>query len=114
MAISTSTSAAFYALLAVPMPVVLMGVVVALASFALSNAITVSIATLLATTDDATRGTANSIRMMGNRIGQMVIPFLAGLIAAASGVAGIFLIIGASLGASGVVAQISRREREAA
>jgi len=114
MAISTSASAAFYALLAVPMPVILMGVVVALASFALSNAITVSIATLLATTDDATRGTANSIRMMGNRVGQMVIPFMAGLIAAASGVAGIFLIIGASLGASGVAAQLSRREREAA
>ena len=36
--------------------------------------------------------------MMGNRMGQFVIPFLAGLIAAATGVAGIFLIIGASLG----------------
>jgi hypothetical protein len=47
--------------------------------------------------------------MMGNRMGQFVIPFLAGLIAAASGVAGIFIIIGASLGVSGAVAQIQRR-----
>jgi hypothetical protein len=34
---------------------------------------------------------------------------MAGLIAAASGVAGIFLIIGASLGVSGAVAQLQRR-----
>src|SRR5882757_4648711 len=68
-----------------------------------------SIATLLAITGDETRGTANSLRMMGNRMGQFVIPFLAGLIAAASGVAGIFLIIGASLGISGAVAQLQRR-----
>jgi len=75
----------------------------------LSNAITVSIAALLATASDETRGTANSLRMMGNRMGQFVIPFLAGLIAAATGVAGIFLIIGISLGASGAVAQFGRR-----
>jgi hypothetical protein len=47
--------------------------------------------------------------MMGNRMGQFVIPFLAGLIAAATGVAGIFLIIGVSLGASGAATQLGRR-----
>jgi hypothetical protein len=52
--------------------------------------------------------------MMGNRMGQFVIPFLAGVIAAAAGVAGIFLIIGVSLGASGVVAQFGGREQKAA
>jgi hypothetical protein len=46
---------------------------------------------------------------LGNRLGHFVIPFRAGLIAAASGVAGIFIIIGASLGVSGAVAQIQRR-----
>jgi MFS family permease len=114
MAISTFASAAFYAALAVPMPLPLMIVMIAGAGFALSNAITVSIATLLATTTDETRGTANSLRMMGNRMGQFVIPFLAGVIAAAAGVAGIFLIIGVSLGASGVVAQFGGREEKAA
>jgi MFS family permease len=109
MAVSTLASAIFYAAIALPLPIPLLVAMVAAAGFALSNAITVSIATLLAITGDETRGTANSLRMMGNRMGQFVIPFLAGLIAAASGVAGIFLIIGASLGVSGAVAQMQRR-----
>ena len=110
MAMSTLASAIFYAAIALPLPIPLMVVMVAAAGFALSNAITVSIATLLAITSDETRGTANSLRMMGNRVGQFVIPFLAGLIAAASGAAGIFLVIGVSLVASGAVAQVKRME----
>jgi MFS family permease len=109
MAISTLASAAFYAAIALPLPISVLVVMVAAAGFSLSNSITVSIATLLATTSEEMRGTANSLRMMGNRMGQFVIPFLAGLIAAAAGVAGIFLIIGASLGISGAVAQLQRR-----
>lgn len=109
MAVSTLASAVFYAGLALPLPIAAMVAMLAAAGFALSNAITVSIATLLAITSDETRGTANSLRMMGNRMGQFVIPFLAGLIAAAAGVGGIFLIIGASLGVSGAVAQLRRR-----
>jgi len=109
MVISTSLSAFFYAGLAVSMPVTLMYVVIAAAGFALSIAVTGNIAMLLAIASDETRGTANSLRMMGNRMGQFVIPFLAGLIAAATGVAGIFLIIGASLGGAGAIAQIRRR-----
>jgi hypothetical protein len=34
---------------------------------------------------------------MGNRAGQMVIPFSVGLVAAATGAGGIFVLIGASL-----------------
>jgi predicted MFS family arabinose efflux permease len=109
MTVSTLASAAFYAAIALPLPIPMLVVMVAAAGFALSNSITVSIATLLATTSEEMRGTANSLRMMGNRMGQFVIPFLAGLIAAAAGVAGIFLIIGASLGISGAVAQLQRR-----
>jgi MFS family permease len=109
MAVSTLASAIFYAAIAAPLPIALLVVMIAAAGFSLSNSITVSIATLLATTNDETRGTANSLRMMGNRMGQFVIPFLAGLIAAAAGVAGIFLIIGASLGVSGAIAQLQRR-----
>src|SRR5262245_47397920 len=111
MAMSTVASAIFYAALALPLPFWAMVLAIAAAGFALSIAITVSIATLLAITSDETRGTANSLRMMGNRMGQFVIPFLAGLIAAATGVAGIFLIIGVSLGASAAVAQLGRRSQ---
>ena len=109
MAVSTLASAIFYAAIAAPLPIPVLVVMIAAAGFALSNSITVSIATLLATTSEEMRGTANSLRMMGNRMGQFVIPFLAGLIAAAAGVAGIFLIIGASLGISGAIAHLRRR-----
>jgi MFS family permease len=109
MVISTSLSAFFYAALALPMPVAFMYVVIAATGFTLSIAVTGNIAMLLAIASDETRGTANSLRMMGNRMGQFVIPFLAGLIAAATGVAGIFLIIGVSLGGAGAVAQLGRR-----
>jgi uncharacterized membrane protein len=78
------------------------------AGFALGIAVTSSIATLLALASAEARGTANSLRMMGNRIGQFTIPFLAGLIAAATGAAGIFAAIGLSLMVSGAVAQMRR------
>ena len=54
-------------------------------------------------------GTALTLRMTGNRIGQVVFPALAGVVAAATGVAGIFLIIGLSIGASGVAVPLSLR-----
>ena len=69
--------------------------VVAVAGFALGIAITATIAALLNLATPETRGTANSLRIMGNRAGQLVIPFSVGLVAAATGAAGIFVIIGA-------------------
>jgi uncharacterized ferredoxin-like protein len=62
---------------------------------------TASIAGVLGIASGGAVGTANSLRTMGNRIGQFTIPFLASLIAAATGTAGIFVIIGISLAASG-------------
>jgi MFS family permease len=47
-------------------------------------------------------GTALTLRMTGNRVGQIVFPALAGFLAAASGVAGILLALGFGLAASGV------------
>lgn len=110
MALSTFGGAIAYMGLALPLPLPAMYGVIAAAGFALGISITVSIAGLLALASDEARGTANSLRMMGNRIGQFTIPFLAGLIAAATGVAGIFLVIGVSLAASAAAVRI-RRER---
>jgi predicted MFS family arabinose efflux permease len=108
MAVSTFAGAVAYIGLALPLPLPAMYVVIASAGFALGISITVSIAGLLSLASDEARGTANSLRMMGNRIGQFTIPFLAGLIAAATGVAGIFLIIGVSLAASAAAIRIRR------
>ena len=98
--ISTFASAASYIGIALPLPLAAMYVMLAAAGFALGISVTVSIASLLALASDEARGTANSLRMMGNRIGQFTIPFLAGLLAAATGAAGIFVAIGVSLAAS--------------
>jgi hypothetical protein len=48
-----------------------------------------------------------SLRNTGNRIGQMAVPFLASLIATATGVGGIFLIIALSLAVSGAAVHFS-------
>ena len=82
---------------------------IAMAGFTLGVAVTVSIAGLLALASDEARGTANSLRMVGNRVGQFTIPFLAGLVAAAAGVASIFFIIGLSLAASAAAVQLGRK-----
>ena len=95
MMTSVLASAISYAAVALPLPVPVMLAVVAVAGFALGIAITATIAALLNLATPETRGTANSLRIMGNRAGQLVIPFSVGLVAAATGAAGIFVIIGA-------------------
>jgi predicted MFS family arabinose efflux permease len=110
--ISTLVSAAAYASLALPLPLPAMYAAIALAGFALSISITASIAAVLGIARGGAVGTANSLRTMGNRIGQFIIPFLASVIAAATGTAGIFVIIGISLAASGAAVRFdSKRAR---
>ena len=107
--ISTLVSAVAYGLLALPLPLPAMYAAIALAGFALSIAITASIAGVLGIASGGAVGTANSLRTMGNRIGQFIIPFLASLIAAATGTAGIFVIIGISLAASGAAVRFDSK-----
>jgi MFS family permease len=109
MTVSTYAGAVSYVALALPLPLAAMNVAIAVAGFTLGVAVTVSIASLLALASAEARGTANSLRMMGNRLGQFTIPVLAGLIAAAAGVASIFLMLGLSLAASAAAAQLGRR-----
>ena len=99
--IATFVAAAAYASLALPLSLPVMYVAIAIAGFALSISITASIAAVLGMASGGAIGTANSLRTMANRVGQMIIPFLASLLAAATGTAGIFVIIGVSLAASG-------------
>ena len=58
------------------------------------------------------RGTALSLRITGNRVGQVLMPFLASLIASATGAAGILLVIAATLAASGTAVRLSWRQPE--
>ena len=108
MMTSVLASAISYAAIALPLPVSVLLVVVSVAGFALGIAITATIAALLNLATPETRGTANSLRIMGNRAGQLVIPFSVGLVAAATGAAGIFVIIGASLTLSTVIMALQK------
>jgi MFS family permease len=56
------------------------------------------------------RGTALSLRITGNRIGQVLMPFLASLIAVATGPAGIMLVIAAALTGSATAVRVSWRQ----
>jgi hypothetical protein len=50
------------------------------------------------------RGRAMSLRLTGNRLGQVVVPSAAGLLAAGTGAAGVLVLTAASLTAAGVAA----------
>jgi MFS family permease len=52
---------------------------------------------------DAVRGTALSLRLSGNRLGQTVLPAVAGLCTAGWGAAGVFWAMAAALGLTGVL-----------
>jgi MFS family permease len=106
--VSVLASAISYAAVALPLPFALMLGVVSVAGFALGIAITATIAALLNLATPETRGTANSLRIMGNRAGQFVIPFSVGMVAAATGAAGIFVIIGVSLAVATAVMAVQK------
>ena len=108
MVLSTFAGAFAYLIIALPLPLWLMHVAIASAGFALGVSVTGSIATLLALATAEARGTANSLRMLGNRVGQFIIPMMAGLVAAASGTVSIFLALGISLAACAGVTQYGR------
>jgi predicted MFS family arabinose efflux permease len=106
---STTVSAITYAAIALPLPLFLMHVAIAFSGFALALAVTGSIAGVLALSPPGSQGTANSLRMTGNRLGQLIIPFAAGALATASGAGAIFVIIGTSLAGSAAAVQFGRK-----
>jgi hypothetical protein len=80
--------------------------------FAMGIASTLTISGVVHIAPAEAYGTALTLRMTGNRIGQVLFPALSGLVAAVTGVAGILLIIGISLAVSGVAVPISLRARQ--
>ena len=101
--------AAAFALLPAPfLPTMYLAVVVIGASLGIASTTTLTGIVQLAPVES--RATALSLRITGNRLGQVLIPALAGVMAAATGVAGILVGIAVSLAASGTAIQLSRRE----
>jgi MFS family permease len=108
MVLSSIAGALAFAALAAPISLPLMYVAIAVLGGALGVGVTTAISTLLACVSSEVRGTANSLRTGGTRLGQVVIPFLAGLLAAAMGVASVFLVLGASLAVAATAVQFTR------
>jgi hypothetical protein len=56
------------------------------------------------------RATALSLRITGNRLGQVLLPFLGSFLAVVAGAGGVLLVTAATLAASGVAVQVSLRD----
>ena len=109
--VSMIGSAIGFACLALPVKLVFLFAAMTLTGVALGIATTLSLTNVVDLAAPAAMGTVMSLRNTGNRIGQAVLPFLASLIAAATGVGGIFLIIALSLVASSAAVHFTGDER---
>ena len=89
-----------FALIATPIPFWTMVVAVIVCGIGLGVSATLTLSGVVAVAPPNARATAISLRLTGNRAGLVVIPFLAGLLASATGVGGVFLVVAAGLAAS--------------
>ena len=102
-----STTAAALALLAAPLPLpvwVLGGLMLVIGS-GLGVGQPLTMAWLAEAAPPGLRGRAMSLRMVGNRTGQLLIPSTAGLIAAGLGAGGVLWLTAAGLGWAGLAAR---------
>jgi len=97
---STIACAAAFGALAVPVPLVGMYAIMLVMGFSFGLATTLSITIVVDMTAVRARGTANTLRIMGNRLGQFVLPFGAGLLAAGIGLSGLLACMAAAIAAS--------------
>ncbi|MEV1118476.1 MFS transporter [Actinosynnema sp. NPDC049800] len=101
---SVALAAVGLAASAVPMPVWLLGLVVLVVGLGLGVGQPLTMSWLAEATPPGLRGRAMSLRLTGNRLGQVVVPSAAGLLAAGTGAAGVLVLTAASLTAAGVAA----------
>jgi MFS family permease len=104
--VSIAVAAAGFAALAAP-PLLLMYLSIITVGLSLGIASTTTLSGIVDLAPPAARGTALSLRITGNRVGQVLVPFLASLIAVAAGTAGILLVIAFTLAASGTAVRVS-------
>jgi predicted MFS family arabinose efflux permease len=101
-------SAAGFLILALPLSLPTMYLVLVWLGFAMGIASTLTLSGVMYLAPPEVCGTALTLRMTGNRVGQIVFPALAGLLAAATGVGGILLALGVGLAASGIAVAVSQ------
>jgi MFS family permease len=105
MIASLATAAAsVIALPFVPLPVAF--VVMAIAGLTLGVGQPMTMAWVAARATESARGTAMSLRLLGNRVGQVVIPMGAGAVAVAAGTPGVLAAAGLTVGVSAIVVAV--------
>jgi MFS family permease len=107
--VSMLVSAAAFGALALPLSLPAMYAVMVVLGFGMGIASTLTLSGVVYLAPAGSYGTALTLRMTGNRIGQVMFPAAAGLLAAAVGVAGIFIVIGLGIGVSGIAVPLSLR-----
>src|SRR6516165_6183012 len=101
-------SAAAFLVLALPLSLPTMYAILICLGFAMGIASTLTLSGVMHLAPPEVCGTALTLRMTGNRVGQIVFPALAGVLAAATGVAGILLALGLGLAASGIAVAMTQ------
>jgi len=94
---SLAMSAACTAVVVVPMPLGVLVVVVIALGLGLGVGQPLTMSWLAESTPPGLQGRAMSLRLAGNRLGQVVVPSAAGLLAAGSGAGGVLALTAASL-----------------
>jgi MFS family permease len=107
--VSMLVSAAAFGAVATPLPLPAMYATMVVLGFGMGIASTLTLSGVVYLAPAGSYGTALTLRMTGNRIGQVLFPAAAGLVATAIGVAGIFVIIGLGIGVSGIAVPVSLR-----
>ncbi|MFC8429358.1 MFS transporter [Streptomyces sp. NPDC057253] len=96
--------------IALPVPVWVLAVMLALLGFCLGVGQPLSMTTVVQAAPDGARSTALALRLTGNRLGQVAAPATAGLVAGVAGVAAPFVMLGGLLlVSSGVALRSSAR-----
>jgi MFS family permease len=102
---SVALSAVGLAVAVVPMPVSALALVVIAVGLGLGAGQPLTMSWLAESTPPGLRGRAMSLRLTGNRVGQVVVPSVAGLLAAGTGAGGVLALTAAGLAAAGVAAR---------
>lgn len=104
-----SAAGAVVALPFVPLPLAF--VVMAVAGLTLGVCQPMTMAWVAARATESARATAMSLRLLGNRVGQVIIPLAAGSVAVVTGTAGVLAAAGLTVAVSAIV--VARRGRAA-
>ncbi|MFG1707771.1 MFS transporter [Nonomuraea sp. M3C6] len=102
---STVAAAAAMLLTPLPMPLWLLAPVLVVLGYGLGVGQPLTMSWMAESAPPGLRGRAMSLRLVGNRTAQLLLPGAAGLMAAGMGAAGVLLITGVGLGWAGVAAR---------